>query len=332
MRTQRLASSSDPVSEYDSTKDHNRHRTSRGADFSTHRSVLLHEVLEALAIREGDTIVDCTLGGGGHACELVRLLGPQGFFIGIDADRRAVERAKNALAKEHVAARIELRETNFRKLSNVLNELEIQKIDKVLLDLGWSGYQLEGERGFSLRVDEPLLMTYGDPKQAICTAFDVVNSWSEEHIADIIHGFGEERYARRVARAIVAAREKGRIERSMQLADIISQSVPVGYRHGRLHPATRTFQAIRMAVNDEVGALSEALLASREHLAEGGRVAVISFHSIEDRIVKRTFAAWKGEGFGMPVTKKPITASEEEVARNPRSRSAKLRVFERNTT
>jgi 16S rRNA (cytosine1402-N4)-methyltransferase len=319
MRTQRLASSSDPVSE----KNIEQRRP------AVHQSVLLHEVIELLSIQESEVVVDGTVGGAGHSKALVAHLGPDGTFIGLDADSDAIERARDVLPDTR--ARIELCVANFRSLESVLAELKIPQVNKVLLDLGWSSFQLDVGRGFSFMNDEPLSMTYGDPTQALFTAETVVNEWEEEHIADILKGWGEERFARRIAAAIVAARSLGRIKTSGQLAEIIAQAVPTGRpsRGKRIHPATRTFQALRIAVNDELGALTEILETLRTHLAPGGRVAIISFHSIEDRLVKQTFAAWKREGLGAPVTKKPVVPSTEELGENPRARSAKLRVFER---
>lgn len=331
MRTQRLASSSDPVSKMDIEQRRLQPNTDPHTDKPRsvgHTSVLLHEVLALLSIQGSDVVVDGTVGGAGHSAALVKQLGPDGTFIGLDADADALDRAREAL--RGAPARVELREANFRTLEAVLHELHLDQIDKVLLDLGWSGYQLEAGKGFSFKNDEPLSMTYGDPEKADFTAFDIVNSWEEEHIADVIKGWGEERFAHRIARAIVNARADGPVSTSGQLAGIIAQAVPAVARHGKTHPATKSFQALRIAVNDEMGALSEVLSVIRRHLAPRGRVAIITFHSIEDRLVKQTFAAWKTEGLGVPVTKKPVTSSPEELTANPRARSAKLRVFERN--
>jgi len=199
-----------------------------------------------------------------------------------------------------------------------------------LLDLGLSSDQLDGasERGFSFRQDEPLRMTFSqNPVEGAPTAWHTVNEWSEESLADILYGFGEERRSRKIARAIVLAREEKKIETSKELAEIVASAV-----RGRkgIHPATKTFQAIRMAVNDELGALTEALNKSKELLENNGRIAVITFHSLEDRIVKRAFKAWEKEGVGFQVTKKPIAPTKEECTTNRRARSAKLRCFEKH--
>lgn len=290
-----------------------------------HRSVLLQESLESLSIKPDDIVVDATLGGAGHSKEIARLLGTKGTLLGIDEDGDAIERARIAL--KDAVARVILQEGNFRNLESYLGKHGIPKITKALFDLGWSGYQLAAGRGFSFLQDEPLVMTYADNPEGKLTAEVVVNTWKEESLADVIYGWGEERFARRIAREIVAARRKTRITSSGQLADIIRGAVPAAYRNGKLHPATKTFQAIRIAVNDEMGALKDGLQAAWSALEPGGRLAVISFHSIEDRSVKELMREWKQDGSGEWLTKSPIVPSEEEVRANPRSRSAKLRVI-----
>lgn len=308
---------------------------------TTHRPVLLHEVIRTLAIRADDIVVDATLGGAGHAKALVKGLGGNGLFIGFDVDREQIERARKALAGSR--AKTHLVNENFRNLEHELTKRGITKITKALFDLGWSSMQLDSGRGFSFKADEPLLMTYpkieaqlhfgagakDEKGQAILTAAEVVNAWSEKSLADIIYGFGEERYARRIAKAIVERRQKKPFENSLDLAEAISQASPHRYRHGRIHPATRTFQALRIAVNDELGALTEGLAAAWNLLALHGRIAVISFHSVEDRIVKQTFAEWEKRGEGQRINKKPLRSSAEEITENPRSRSAKLRIIEK---
>ncbi len=293
-----------------------------------HRSVLLHEVVENLCIKPSDTVVDATLGGAGHARAIAEKLGPEGVFVGFDLDNDAIERTREAL-KEFAKPTIHLVNANFRKLSAELEKLNTAKIDKAVFDLGWSGYQLEAGRGFSFLKDEPLSMSYSDSPDAALTASTIVNEWGEESIADIIFGWGEEHYSRRIAKKIVEAREKSPIRTSLELAEIIRSAVPPAYRHGRIHPATRTFQALRIAVNDELVALKEGLAASWKILAEKGRIAVISFHSIEDREVKRMFVELEKGGEGRRITRSPIRASKEELEINPRARSAKLRVIEK---
>jgi 16S rRNA (cytosine1402-N4)-methyltransferase len=290
-----------------------------------HQSVLLHEAVSMLDLRTADIVVDATLGGAGHAREIANQLASDGVLIGVDADGEAIKRAALLLARS--APAIHLVHANFRAIAAELSKIGITRITKAIFDLGWSSYQLDSGRGFSFRADEPLLMTY-DEGQAL-TASTIVNDWEESSIADVIYGFGEEHFSRRIARAIVEARAHKRIERSLELAEIIRAAVPAAYRRGRLHPATKTFQALRIAVNDELGALEAGLANAWDLLAPGGRIAVITFHSIEDRIVKRRFASWEKDGVGTRVNKKAIGPSDEEIAANPRSRSAKLRVIQK---
>lgn len=296
-----------------------------------HDTVLLTEAIESLMITATDTVVDATLGGAGHFALLLRALGVQGKLIGIDADHAAIERAeavRDALP-ETARPKIVLIEDNFSNLASILAQVGEESPDKVLFDLGWSGFQLSTGRGFSFRADEPLLMTYGDPSKAETTAGDLVNHLSETSLADMIYALGEERFARGIARSIVAHREESPILTTFALVNAIEAGVPGWYKHRRLHPATKTFQALRIAVNDELGALRSGLAAAVSSLAPGGRVAVITFHSIEDRIVKAMLRDAAYAGQGTLVTKKPIIASPAELLRNPRARSAKLRVFER---
>lgn len=307
MRTRRLQSPSDPM-------------PSVG-----HRTVLLHESVDALNIQSGDTVVDATLGGAGHASEILKRLGPGGTFIGFDADEDAIGRAKDRL---HGHSVIHIAHGNFRDIRNELEKLGTYHIDKALFDLGWSGYQLSAGRGFSFLNDEPLSMAY-DKNQAL-TAEIIVNEWKEESIADVLHGWGEERYARKIAKAIVDARVTERIRTSGKLAEIVKNAVPAVARYGRIHPATKTFQALRIAVNDELGALEKALKDTWMLLRPGGRIAVISFHSIEDRIVKRLFRNLVDTQAASLISKKPITPSADEIESNPRSRSAKLRAIEKS--
>src|SRR3990167_8771888 len=316
MRTRRSQSSSDPVS-------------STPLSGEGHRSVLLHEAIESLTIAQNDIVVDATLGGGGHAKRIAGKLGKNGMLIGFDLDGEAVLRAREAL--QGVSPRVLLFQKNFRELRPALDEAGVPQITKALFDLGWSSYQLDSGRGFSFLKDEPLLMTYAtDIKPGMLTAEKIVNTWEEGNIADVLWGWGEERYSRKIARAIVEARAQKPIKTSQELADIVSNATPYAYRRGRIHPATRTFQALRIAVNDELGALAEGLRSAWEALAPGGRIAVIAFHSIEDRIVKNMFAEWEKKGEGLRMTKKPMSPSSEEIRENPRARSAKLRVIEKN--
>src|SRR3989338_2867011 len=321
MRTRFVKSSSNSMSSID---EHRRVKEETG-----HTTVLLHEATEQLAIQKRDVVVEGTLGGGGHTKAIAELLGKEGALIGFDLDRKAIERTKIAL-KDFRKQKIHLVEANFRNLSGELEKLGVGQIDKALFDLGWSGYQLDDGRGFSFLKDEPLSMTYSaSPGPNALTASTIVNEWAEESIADVIFGWGEEHYARRIAKRIVERRSTAAFRTSLELAEVIRGAVPPGYRYGRIHPATRTFQALRIAVNDELGALKEGLTSAWRNLSQGGRIAVNSFHSIEDREVKRAFSFWEKAGEGKRITHSPIRPGDEEIKSNPRSRSAKLRVIEK---
>lgn len=295
----------------------------------THIPVLLQEVVKGLSLKPGAVFFDGTLGGGGHSKAVAESLGGQVTVFGTDMDDEAVKRAEKALAE--TGAKTNLYVSNFRGIDECAQDAEIELIDGALLDLGLSSYQLdEVPRGFSFRRDEPLLMTMKrDPNEGDVTAEDIVNTWSEETIADIIYAYGEERYARRIARAIVTARSTGHIESTGQLVKIIEESVPAVYRRGRIHPATRTFQALRIAVNEELESLKQGLEKIFTKLSPSGRLAVITFHSLEDRIVKHWMREKVLEGLGNAVTRKPIIPHDEEIKSNPRSRSAKLRIIEK---
>lgn len=292
-----------------------------------HITVLKDEAVDGLALNTGSIVVDATLGAGGHATKILSQLGSTGTFIGLDADVTAT----NALAHLHDAtATVHLVVRNFSNIDEVLNELEVANVDAVLADLGWRTDQFtDGNKGFSFGADEPLYMTYGDPSQYAFTAADIVNSWDEENIATIIYGYGEERYSRHIAAKIVEVRKKTRITTALQLADIIAAAVPPGYRNGRINPATKTFQALRIAVNDEFGVLETFLAAAWNRLAPNGRLAIITFHSLEDRIVKHTFKGFAATERGALITKKPLVPSREEIRSNPRARSAKLRIIQK---
>ncbi|MEK7514677.1 MAG: 16S rRNA (cytosine(1402)-N(4))-methyltransferase RsmH [Patescibacteria group bacterium] len=293
-----------------------------------HASVLLQETIKVLAPQEGDVVLDGTVGNGGHAEAIIPLIGKKGTYIGLDADAHSIERASKKLSG--ASSKVILRKENFRNLDAVLREEGISSIDRILLDLGLNSDQLEvSGRGFSFLRDEPLIMTYDDLPLGVKTARDIVNQLNEKELADLIFNFGEERLSRRIAFAIVQVREKKPIERSRELAALIEACVPSFYRHGRIHPATRTFQALRIVVNDEMGALEEGLHKGFEALSSGGVMAVISFHSLEDRMVKNFFRDLEKGGKGEVLVKKPIVSGEEEQSENPRSRSAKLRSFKK---
>ncbi|MFA5830387.1 MAG: 16S rRNA (cytosine(1402)-N(4))-methyltransferase RsmH [Candidatus Paceibacterota bacterium] len=300
---------------------------------TVHISVLLQEVMEGLAVKNGETFVDMTINGGGHSSAICSALGTAGTLVGIDADSNALVRAKKNLELSGCGATVHLVAENFRNVKMILSGLGIKKADKILFDLGLSSNELENSsRGFSFQKDEPLLMTFSDdPSKVVFTAEDILNTWDEENIAAIISGYGEERFAKRIARRITDVRGMKPIRTTKELVEIIQNAVPNWYRSGRkLHFATRTFQALRMAVNDEIRALEQGLKDSWEILSPGGRIAVISFHSMEDRMVKKFFRIKSREGEGTLLVKKPIIPREEEIKKNRRARSAKLRIIEKN--
>lgn len=291
-----------------------------------HATVLLSEAVEALEVQARDVVVDATIGAAGHFGILFEKLGYEGVLIGIDADPEAVARAEQKASGKQ-GPKVRVINDNFRNLDQILEKVGHAKVDRVLFDLGWSGYHLESGRGFSFQTHEPLIMTYGTPAEG-GTAAELVNSATEDELADILYTYGEERFARGIARSIVKRRKEAPILTTDDLVEAVNAGTPSWYQHKKLHPATKTFQALRIAVNDELGALREGLSSAIEHLAEGGRIAVITFHSIEDRIVKQMFRDAAEAGKGTVITRKPLVPSREEVARNPRARSAKLRIFE----
>jgi 16S rRNA (cytosine1402-N4)-methyltransferase len=296
-----------------------------------HKTVLLHESVDALNLTKGGIYVDCTAGAGGHTEEIVKRMNDQVKVIGLDLDEDALKRSEERIKNTNLKSDVLWRLSNFRNFDTVLSEEKIEKVDGFLLDLGFSSYQIEDSgRGFSFLRDEPLEMTLQKSAgPADITAKMIVNEWSEESIANIIYGYGNERFSRRIAREIVSEREKEPIETTSRLVEIIENAVPFFYKKGRIHPATKTFQALRIAVNDELGALEEFLEKSFDFLNKDGRIAIISFHSLEDRIVKNFFRKKKDEEEGVLVVKKPIVPKDEELKENPRSRSAKLRIIQK---
>lgn len=307
----------------------------------SHVSVLLRECIEALNIKPDGIYVDCTAGGGGHSLEIVKRLTAGGRLIAIDRDEDALRAAGARLAD--YADRVTFVHSNYAMLQSVLADLGIPKADGVLADLGVSSYQLDtAERGFSYMQDAPLDMRM-DREQPL-SARDVVNTYSEEELRRILYDYGEEKFARNIAANIVKQRSERPIETTLELAELVKGSMPKAAREGGHHPAKRTFQAIRIEVNAELSSIPPALDAAVHALNPGGRVAVITFHSLEDRLVKQKFAALSS-GCTCPrefpvcvcgkkpvvrvITKKPVTAGEDELEVNPRSRSAKLRVAEK---
>ena len=294
-----------------------------------HITVLLNETIDGLDIQKGDIIVDGTLGGAGHTKEIIRRFGKDVKIIGLDIDKDAIDRSEVAL--KDLKKDVVLVNAGFQDIDKVLENLNLLHADRILLDLGLSSFQLEeSERGFSFLKDEPLMMTMKkNPEGGDITAYDIVNTWEEKSIADIIYGFGEEKYSRKIARAIVEAREEKEIRTTFDLVKIIKEAVERNYRGLKIHPATRTFQALRIATNSELTNLEKVIEKGFNKLTIGGRIAIISFHSLEDRIVKRAFVELKEKGYGMIITKKPIIPTKEEMKDNPRSRSAKLRLIEK---
>ena len=283
---------------------------------------MLGEVLEALRPVPGETYVDCTVGAGGHAAAILDASAPDGRLLAIDADPLALAIAAQRLAS--FGHRVRLVHRNYRELEHVLNETDIATPAGILLDLGVSSMQLDrAERGFSFQADGPLDMRLDQTTGE--TAADLVNTRPERELADLIYRYGEERHSRRIARSIVARRASARFHTTADLARIVAGTL--GGRSGGIHPATRTFQALRIAVNDELGGLEAVLPQAADALAPGGRLAVISFHSLEDRTVKQ-FMRSRPEQL-RPVTKKPLVATTSEQRTNPRSRSAKLRIAEK---
>ncbi len=295
----------------------------------THIPVLRDESIDGLFIKKGDIIIDGTLGGGGHTFEMIKRFGSSIKIIGLDLDIDAEDRTKKLIGS--ASSDFIFQNAGFQDIDKVLKNLNIEKVDGILLDLGISSFQLEvAGRGFSFLKDEPLLMTMKkDPTEEDLTARDIVNIWGEESIADIIYGFGEERYSRKIAKKIVEARKEKEIETTFDLVKIIDEAVGRNYKGLRIHPATRTFQALRIATNSELSNLEEVLEKGFECLKIGGHMSVITFHSLEDRIVKRAFVALREKGLSRNINKKPIIPNEEELKSNPRSRSAKLRLIEK---
>ncbi|HHW29408.1 MAG TPA: 16S rRNA (cytosine(1402)-N(4))-methyltransferase RsmH [Syntrophomonadaceae bacterium] len=292
-----------------------------------HAPVMLKEAVDLLNPHAGGIYVDCTLGGGGHAKEILSRIGERGHLIAFDKDRHAIERSQKVLAP--YLNRVTVVHRDYRFLAEVLRELEIAEVDGILFDLGVSSYQvLEPERGFSYNYDAPLDMRMDD--SSATTAADLVNTLSEKELGDIIYRFGEERWARRIASFIVEQRKKAPIKTTGQLTEIIKAAIPAAARRKGPHPARRTFMALRIAVNDELSGLEEGLRAGISFLKAGGRIVVISFHSLEDRIVKRIFREYAASNILRILTKKPLIPSEEEVLVNPRSRSAKIRAAEKD--
>lgn len=304
-----------------------------------HVPVLFHESLDLLAIKPDGIYVDCTLGGAGHSAAIAERLGPSGRLIGLDQDENALKAAGERLAA--FGERVQTVKTNFAFIADVIPGLGIQGVDGVLMDIGVSSHQLdEGERGFSFHQEAPLDMRM-DRSNPVSAA-TVVNEWSEAELARILWEYGEERWAKRIAQFIIQRRAEAPLQTTEDLVEVIKAAIPAAARREGGHPARRSFQAIRIAVNDELGVLERGLEGALQVLKPGGRLAVITFHSLEDRIVKQRFQSWVNPCTCPPtlpvcacgkqpvaehVTRKPVVASAAELEANPRARSAKLRVI-----
>lgn len=282
-----------------------------------HIPVLLKEVIEILNPKPGDFIIDGTVGEGGHAKEIIKKIEPKGIFLGIDWDDSQVEKAKKNLIS--TSAKVVIEQGNYKDIQEIQKKHGFPKANGLFLDLGFSSAHLESGRGFTFQKDEPLDMRY-DTKSGGETARDVINKYPEHAIAEILWKYGEERRAREFAKRIIEARKRKKIETTKDLVRIIGEK-----RNTKIHPATRTFQALRIYVNKELENLEETLRNVPVIVKKEGRVAVITFHSLEDRIVKHYFKTYEEEGTGERIHKKVIKPSREEVRQNPRSRSAKLR-------
>lgn len=310
---------------------------------SIHKPVLLNEAINGLDLKEGNIAVDATLGGGGHSEKILAAIGDKGKLIAIDLDKDAIESFKSKIKNSNfkINENLFLVNDSFADLKNVLKSLGVEKINAVLADLGWSSDQLSG-RGMSFTKDEPLDMRL-DRKQEL-TAEKVVNEYGEDELKKIFKEYGEEKFAKNISRKIIEYRKTKKIRTTGELSEIIKVAIPKRYHHGKINPATRVFQAIRIEVNGELENLKKFIPEAIDALESGGRMAIISFHSLEDRIVKINFRENAG-GCICPntfpqcrcgkkpkieiITKKPIIPGEEELKNNPRSRSAKLRICKR---
>lgn len=306
-----------------------------------HKSVLLDETIDNLNIKPDGIYVDGTLGGGGHSFEIAKRLSDNGRLIGIDQDADAIKAATKRL--EPFKSKVTIVRNNYCNMDQVLKELNIERVDGIVLDLGVSSYQLdEAERGFTYNVDAPLDMRM-DQRQAV-TAKDIVNGYSQADLFKIINNYGEDKFAKNIAKHIVQARQEKPIETTLELSEIIKGAIPMKFRAVGGHPAKKTFQAIRIELNHELDVLTNSIDMMIDHLNDKGRICIITFHSLEDRIVKNGFkknenpctcppdfpvCVCGNKSKGKVITRKPIVPSDEEIQINKRSKSSKLRVFER---
>lgn len=290
---------------------------------SIHTPVLKKEVLEYLNPNQSENFIDCTVGEGGHSLEILEKKGFGGKILGIDLDPHQIENGGWQAA--NYKDKFILINDSYANLAQIVERLNFRPVNGILLDLGMSSAQIEkSQKGFSFKLDQGLDMRFNDDVGYL-TAEKIVNEWTKEQIIKILKDYGEEKYAKNIAQNIVEERKRGRIKTTFQLVNIIKTAVPARYHKEKIHFATRTFQALRIAVNDELENLKRVLPQAIEILSPGGRIVVISFHSLEDRIVKNFFAEFSKKGLLKILTKKPITAKRDELGKNPRSRSAKLR-------
>jgi 16S rRNA (cytosine1402-N4)-methyltransferase len=291
-----------------------------------HIPVLVEEVMTLLRLVPHGNYVDGTLGGGGHASEILKQSAPDGIIVGIEWDEEAIAEARKNLAS--YGDRVKIFRENFVNLPDVLRAMQMEAVDGIFLDLGFSSLQIEkAERGFSLKEEGPLDMRMDQRIER--TASDLVNHLSPQELEKILFDYGEERWAKRIARAIVQERERSPIETTQMLRKIVLRAIPKRFHHRRIDPATKTFQALRITVNEELENLKRILETGWKSVKKGGRICIISFHSLEDRLVKEAFRAQERKRLIRIVTKRPVVPSEEERERNPRSRSAKFRCAER---
>ena len=294
---------------------------------TVHKTVLLNEAIDGLNLKGGSIYFDGTLGGAGHLLKVCSDFNGKVRVVATDRDEGAIRRAQEKLIK--INCKNDIVNSDYRNIDIVLKNLKIEKVDAILIDLGLSTDQLiTSGRGFSFKNNEPLLMTFSEKEERV-TAEIVVNNWSEENIANIIYAYSDEKFSRKIARGIVEARKIKPIKTTYDLVEVISGAVPGFYKRGKIHFATKTFQALRICVNDEITALKEGMQKGWQLLNKEGRMAIISFHSVEDREVKNFFRDRSKEKVGKLINKKPITPSPKEVYENPASRSAKLRIIEK---
>ena len=302
-----------------------------------HKPVLLNEVISYLDPKPNQNFIDCTINGGGHSLEILKRIKPDGKILGVEWDKEVIERLGNSEKRKEFGKNLILVNDSYVNLKTIVYSVRVKSIAEknnfcsvngILFDLGLSSWDLEGSgRGFSFQKDEPLDMRYS--RESELTAEEIVNQWPEDDLVGIFREYGEERRARPIAKVICMSRKRSAIKTTVELVEIIRKAIPTRFQFGRTHFATRVFQALRMAVNDELGNARKGLEAALEVIAPGGRIAVISFHSLDDRLVKHYFREKSKDGVLKILTKKPVVPAEEELGFNPRARSAKLRVVEK---